>query len=45
MQYRVQPYRCSCGPDAIEHVGAEGDGDDEVFWVTYTHYITRFVLR
>lgn len=21
------------GPDAVEHVCAEGDGDDEIFWV------------
>ena len=33
------------GPYAVEHVGAEGDGDDEVFGVSDAHYVARFVLR
>ena len=38
-------YGGSCGPDAVEHIGSEGDGDKEVFWVADAHYIARFVLR
>ena len=31
------------GPDAVEHVGSEGDGNEEVFWVTYPHYVAGFL--
>ena len=32
------------GPDAVEHVGAEGDADDEVFGVADAHYVSRLQL-
>ena len=38
-------YGGSGGPDAVEHVGSEGDGDEEVFRVADAHYVARFVLR
>lgn len=38
-------YSCASGPDAVEHVGAESDGDDEVFGVSDAHDIAGFVPR
>ena len=38
-------YGGSGGPDAVEHVGSEGDGDEEVFRVADAHYVARFILR
>ena len=38
-------YRGSGGPDTVEHVGSEGDGNEEVFRVADAHYVARFVLR
>ena len=38
-------YSGSGGPDTVEHVGSEGDGDEEVFRVANAHYVARFVLR
>jgi len=32
------------GPDAVEHVGSQGDGHDEVFGIAYAHYVAGFVL-
>lgn len=37
-------YGCASRPDAVEHVGAESDGDDEVFGVSDAHHVTGFVL-
>lgn len=33
------------GPDAVEHVRSEGDGDEEIFGVADAHYVAGFVLR
>ena len=38
-------YSGSGGPDAVEHVGSQGDGDEEVFGVADAHYVAGFVLR
>lgn len=38
-------YSSTGRPDAIEHIGAEGYGDNEVFGVADTHYIARLVWR
>ena len=35
----------SCGPNAVEHVRSEGDGDEEIFGVADAHYVARFILR
>lgn len=41
---RIRTYSSSRGPDAVEHVRSEGDGDEEVFRVADAHYVARFVL-
>jgi hypothetical protein len=33
-------YGCSCWPDAVEHVCAEGYSDDQVFGISLNHYIS-----
>lgn len=33
------------GPDTVEHVRPEGDGDEEIFGVADAHYVARFILR
>ena len=33
------------GPDTVEHVGAQGDGNDKILRVTHTHYIAWFWVR
>ena len=38
-------YSGSRRPDAVEHVGSEGDGDEEIFGVADAHYVARFVRR
>ena len=38
-------YGGSCGPDTVEHVGSQGDGDEEIFRVADAHYVAWFVLR
>ena len=42
---REDTYGGSGGPDTVEHVGSEGDGDEEVFRVADAHYVARFILR
>lgn len=37
-------YGGSCGPDTVEHVGSQGDGDEEIFGVADAHYVAGFVL-
>ena len=41
---RGRTYSGSRGPDAVEHVRSEGDGDEEVFRVADAHYVARLVL-
>lgn len=38
-------YSGSGRPDAVEHVGAQGDGYDEIFGVANAHYISRLFGR
>ena len=42
---RKRTYGGSCGPDTVEHVRAEGDGDEEILGVADAHYVAGFVLR
>lgn len=38
-------YGRSRGPDAVEHVRSEGDGDEEIFGVADAHHVAWFVPR
>ncbi len=37
-------YGGPCGPDTVEHVGSQGDGDEEIFGVADAHYVAWFFL-
>lgn len=37
-------YGGSGGPDTVEHVGSEGDGDEEIFRIADAHDVAGFVL-
>ena len=38
-------YSSSRGPDTVEHVRSESDGDEEIFGVANAHYVAGFILR
>lgn len=38
-------YGGSRGPDTVEHVRSQGDGDEEVFGVADAHHVARLVRR